>query len=274
MSAIDTSCYAVPPEKESGAGEMNRFKPPPCGSSSSHLIASEIMNDILDNAFEVIMAKNLQPVPKVEKISPNVVGDILENILSPTPNSGVSNENYRHDETVLLDDEIKRIIKEMKYPPEQKSIICTQAEPVKRNTLERKNRLTNLVRNSKQMLAKFVTNDNENELRMAKSEEVHERLLKVIDLEGDDHSNFAEPGSSSDTGILQMPPEAVMDMVDLEPNIHKEGDVEIEKIDKEMAGCSITKMENTKCVNVNKKKWNIGAKIMKYIKRNKDTKKE
>jgi hypothetical protein len=76
MSAIDTSCYAVPPEKgnlrflfvgvknvnisESGAGEMNRFKPPPCGSSSSHLIASEIMNDILDNAFEVIMAKNLQ----------------------------------------------------------------------------------------------------------------------------------------------------------------------------------------------------------------------
>lgn len=234
----------------------------------------------------------MQPVPKVEKISPNVVGDILENILSPTPNSGVSNENYRHDETVLLDDEIKRIIKEMKYPPEQKSIICTQgvgdqlgdklevtpdkilAEPVKRNTLERKNRLTNLVRNSKQMLAKFVTNDNENELRMAKSEEVHERLLKVIDLEGDDHSNFAEPGSSSDTGILQMPPEAVMDMVDLEPNIHKEGDVEIEKIDKEMAGCSITKMENTKCVNVNKKKWNIGAKIMKYIKRNKDTKKE
>ena len=229
----------------------------------------------------------LQP-PKVDKITPNVVGDILENILAPA-STGVSNESYRHDETALLDDEIKQIIKEMKYPPEQKSIICTQgvgdqlgdktevapdrvlAEPVKRNTLERKNRLTNLVRNSKQMLSKLVAAENENEVRMTKSEEIHEKLLKVIDLEGDEH--FVEPGSSGASGILHMPFEAGMDMVDLRSSGPFEGE-EASGTDATVVvdDSSVSKIEK-KGLGAHKKKWNFGAKIMRYIKRNKDDKK-
>nr|XP_976464.1 PREDICTED: uncharacterized protein LOC663839 isoform X2 [Tribolium castaneum] len=288
MSAIDTPSYALPPEKDSGDGEINRYKSPPCASSSSQVVASEIMNDIVDNAFEVILARNFEP-PKLEKITPNVVGDIIDNILSPSSNTSASNENYRQDETALLDEEIKRIIKEMKYPPEQKSPICTQgvgdqlgdkskvtpdkivSEPVKRNTLERKNRLTNLVRHSKQMLAKLVTNEPESEVRMTKSEEIHEKLLKVIDLEGNDHKNFAEGCSSSTTGILRMPPESSMDMVDLEPSISRvddDVDTETEQHGEEF------RSDDKKCSNVSKKKWNFGAKIMKYLRRNKDSKKE
>ncbi|RZB39846.1 uncharacterized protein BDFB_004577, partial [Asbolus verrucosus] len=262
---------------------MNCYKTVSCeGSSMSHMIVSEIMNDILDNTFEVILAKNIQQAPKVEKISPNVVGDILDNILSPPQNTETSNEPYRHDETALLDDEIKRIIKEMMYPPEQKSIICTQgvgdqlgdkseitpdkilAEPVKRNTLERKNRLTNLVRNSKQMLARFVSNESDNDLKMAKSEETHEKLIKVIDLDADS-SNFAEAGSSSAVPrITQMPSESTMDLVDLEPHLQKNDYSETETDEREIAS---SKIEAKKSDNVTKKKWNFGAKIMKYIKR-------
>ncbi|XP_044258401.1 uncharacterized protein LOC123007268 isoform X2 [Tribolium madens] len=288
MSTIDTPSYAISSEKDSGDGEINRYKSLPCGSSSSQMIISEIMNDIVDNAFEVIVAKNFQP-PKPEKITPNVVGDIIDNILSPSSNTNASNENYRQDETALLDDEIKRIIKEMKYPSDQKSPICTQgvgdqlgdkskvapdkivSEPVKRNTLERKNRLTNLVRHSKQMLAKLVTNETESDVRMTKSEEIHEKLLKVIDLEGNEHKNFAEGGSSSATGILRMPPESSMNMVDLEPSISQvDDDINTETAKNE----EDFRSDDKKFSSVSKKKWNFGTKIMKYFKRNKDSKRE
>lgn len=197
----------------------------------------------------------------------------------------MSSENSRQDEISPLGAEIKRIIEDMKFPSEEKNPICTQgvgdqlgaklnlapdkiiSEPTKRNTLERKNRLTNLVRHSKDMLAKFVSKENENDIRMTKSEETHERLLKVIDLEGNDHKNFAEGCSSSTTGILRIPPDSTMDVVDLKPDISPvEGDTDTDTTkDGDVP-------DGKPCATGNKRKLSFGAKIMKCIRRSKDSK--
>lgn len=218
------------------------------------------------------------------------MGDILENILSNSPDSSTP----RQDETVLLDDEIKKIINEMKNPPLEKNLICTKgvgdqlggkseltpvlAEPSTklRNTLERKNRLTNLVRNSKQMLTKFVTtSDNTNEkkeLKCARSEEKYELVIKVVDFDSinsDDNFVCKFQGNSENRQGAQ---DTGMDVIDLEGGCSQgvvcegdKGDViaDVPPLIEDLP----EKILKDVCPQPNKKKWNFGAKFLRLFKK-------
>lgn len=165
-------------------------------------IILEIIDGILDKIIDISLAKQLSVShQKIEsKITTSIVGSILDNLLSvPSPDKS----SFFPDETVLLDDEIKQMIKDMKYPSLAQNVgdhlenelhapQKVLSEPKKCNTLERKKRLANLVKNSKQFLTKFITNDTA-PLRISKSEEFHEKLLKIIDLE----NNCPQPGCST-----------------------------------------------------------------------------
>ncbi|XP_028138426.2 uncharacterized protein LOC114332847 [Diabrotica virgifera virgifera] len=137
-------------------------------SNFATVLASELVSDIIDNALDIVEDKDRQKM--------NTSGDIFEN-LSNKFQGLVITEEQRYMEGVPAAS--SKILLEGIGDQLQREQEIEKEAVIKHPPVEKKNRLSDLVKNSKQLLTKIMHAESKAELSDAKSEKV----VKVVDLD-------------------------------------------------------------------------------------------
>lgn len=223
-----------------------------------------MVSEIIDNALDV--------VEELEAKSVKNVGDILENLSNKFQELAISEEKSKiseimegsHASTFGVGDHIDAN-KEVSTPP-----------GIRQPPVEKKSRLTDLVKNSKHLWAKLMLNEHKDETRDSKSE----KILRVVDLDCKEQpfkavkseqlpEDLPLPRSDSED-ILNSPDENnSLDEINLSSS---HGDEIKKTMTFPLAGSSgKSLMECYRTIkltaDLKKKKWNIGTKIVNYIRK-------
>uniref|UniRef100_A0A6P7FQC1 Uncharacterized protein LOC114332847 n=1 Tax=Diabrotica virgifera virgifera TaxID=50390 RepID=A0A6P7FQC1_DIAVI len=240
-------------------------------SNFATVLASELVSDIIDNALDIVEDKDRQKM--------NTSGDIFEN-LSNKFQGLVITEEQRYMEGVPAAS--SKILLEGIGDQLQREQEIEKEAVIKHPPVEKKNRLSDLVKNSKQLLTKIMHAESKAELSDAKSEKV----VKVVDLDAVEvpykvkkilkPEDVLLPGNDSDE-ILQSPSEDEEPLEEIQLHASHNKDRTPSKILKKtmtfpLAGSSRKLMERYRTLKFtgespSKKKWNVGGKIMDYIRR-------
>ncbi|XP_019874661.1 uncharacterized protein LOC109602681 [Aethina tumida] len=274
MSSINTGyCEIVGPV---GTGDCDYM-----GSEArndhelAQIIASDVVNEILDNAMGKVMQENSQ-------IGDNVTGPHdLDCIIDAM-------DKVTDDEMEKKKNEaIKVPIKGTGDQLESTKEVVPDDKKERHPTVEKKSRLTDLVKNSKQLLSKYILNDN---IRHDNPEDDYaEKVLKVVELsESCAKTDLSNPGGATED------PNLIDESKDPFKSSEDDGsldDIQLEKqsVDEltetmkktmtfPMAGSSSTKSFSMAskyktlkmtASEIKKKKWNIGAKFLNYLRKHK-----
>lgn len=238
-------------------------------------LASDLVIEILENAFEIVDDTDEKPSKPGR--------DIMETLSCQFQEMKLS-ENYNSPESILCDRSLKGVGDQL--ATEKDSI---SEEPLRLPPVEKKNRLTDLVKNSKQILSKLILNESNHHI-----EAKNEKLLRVIDL--DSKENKYKKKHSIKPEIVPLPPcdsseiltkpedqenegcqyEDKMEEVELASTSFKSNTEEIraKTMTFPLAGPSGTssslfaRYRTLKFPNdLKQKKWSIGSKLMNYIKK-------
>ncbi|KAJ8935938.1 hypothetical protein NQ314_012559 [Rhamnusium bicolor] len=241
------------------------------------LVASELVAEILESALDIVEDCEKEKSTKV-------VGDILENLANKFQEMNISEENKDLIASLSEKDECSLPLKGLGDQLKADGEIITEEASVRHPPVEKKNRLTDLVKNSKHVLAKLILNEN----KEAKFGPKNEKLIRVVELDSGDQpfktrkkvlpENVPLPRNDSEE-ILEEPKENdVMDEIQLFGSSEKNGSQEEDDYKKRMTfplagGSGKTLSIGARCRTLkfpgelNAKKWNIGSKIINYIRK-------
>ncbi|KAJ8920461.1 hypothetical protein NQ315_005329 [Exocentrus adspersus] len=220
-----------------------------------------------------------------QETSVKIVGDILENLANKFQEMNISEDKSLTKFTCE-----KQGVLPLKGTGDQLKGDDEVVEDDRRHPrVEKKNRLTDLVKNSKHVLAKLILNEHKESTESMKNEKV-EKVLRVVDLDIGEPSfksrkkihpeNIPLPRSDS-REILQSPiPEETMDEIQLygspDDKCAGKGDICQKTMTFPLASGSaksLTLAERCRTLKfpmeLKKKKWNIGSKIVNYIRKHK-----
>lgn len=238
-------------------------------NKKSNTIAFEVVQNIVENALDV-----------ASDFKQETIGDIVNQY---TPRCMKDFNEKSQKKLTPTEEEVKKFIGEFNSSPPSKGVgdqLLPSKEvlpkkksftlPGKHFSLERKARLTDLVKNSKSLISRFLNQDTikqtENEW-----EEKNEQFLKSIELNSITPSSSLkrkEKESSIDEEFLEIPNETLMDNIDL-----SKGDFPLascSRFSSSQPDLQKVQQEQTK----ERKKWNIKAKIVNYIRKKSILRKE
>lgn len=167
---------------------------------------------------------------------------------------------------------------------ESEEEIIQEETSVKYPPVEKKNRLTDLVKNSKHVLAKLILNERRDTFEMK-----NEKVVRIVDLNSGEPSfkvrrnivpeNIPLPKSDSREILEETIVEETMDEIQLYASDEKcegKGDIYKKTMTFPLASGSGKNLSiAARCrtlkfpVELKKKKWNIGSKIINYIRKHK-----
>lgn len=223
------------------------------------------------------MENALDIVDDTEEKSCKLAGDIMETLSCKFQDLKLS-ENVNCSEVQLCQRSLKGLGDQLKADE-----YASSEEPVQHPPVEKKNRLTDLVKNSKQVLSKLILNDSNNHGLVK-----HEKVLRVVNLDSKKGKYKVKqtikpetvplPPSDSDEMLNQMNEntEQKLDEVELADATFKTNVEEIraKTMTFPLAGPSnsspslLRRYRTLKfATDLKQKKWNIGSKIINYIKK-------
>lgn len=257
----------------------------------SNTVAVELLNDIVENALDSVLTvedgtKNVCMVGDVDQYTPRAakLTDLYD----------VSSDIRSRKILTSTEEEVKKFIGELSSPStkgtgdqlvENEEIIAKKKSFTfsSRNfNVEKKTRLTDLVRNSKSLFSKFLSNEPKS--KDTEWEEHNEEFVKSIELNQmnkkekkstDQNAQSITPSHSEE--IIRIPDETGMENINLNAikgeTVEQGYEIEMDRIQKSMtfpiASCSKIQSadhEGKEAVK-EKKKWNFGSKIVNYIKK-------
>lgn len=250
-----------------------------------------MLNDIVENALDSVLTvedgtKNVCMVGDVDQYTPRAakLTDLYD----------VSSDIRSRKILTSTEEEVKKFIGELSSPStkgtgdqlvENEEIIAKKKSFTfsSRNfNVEKKTRLTDLVRNSKSLFSKFLSNEPKS--KDTEWEEHNEEFVKSIELNQmnkkekkstDQNAQSITPSHSEE--IIRIPDETGMENINLNAikgeTVEQGYEIEMDRIQKSMtfpiASCSKIQSadhEGKEAVK-EKKKWNFGSKIVNYIKK-------
>ncbi|XP_044756536.1 uncharacterized protein LOC123315053 [Coccinella septempunctata] len=260
----------------------------------SNTVAVELLNDIVENALDSVLTD--------EGGTRNVcmVGDIVDQF---TPRATKLTDLYDTSSDIKnrkiltsTEEEVKKFIGEISSPStkgtgdqlgESEEIVAKKKSFTfsSRNfTLEKKTRLTDLVKNSKSLISKFLSIETKS--KDSEWEEHSEEFVKCIELDQinakekrrtlkDQNIRSVTPSHSGE--MIRIPDETGMENINLKDikgtAAEQSFEVEMDHVQKSMtfpiASCSkipSTEHEGKESLK-DKKKWSLGSRIVNYIKK-------
>lgn len=223
--------------------------------------------EILENALEI--------VDDPEETTSSFSGNIMES-LSSTFQDVKTAENLQSSETITCKRPLKGLGDQLKAEED-----AINEEQIRHPPVEKKNRLTDLVKNSKQILSKLILNESSHRMEMNT-----EKLIRVVDLDTQenryklkqiiDPENVPLPPSDSCEILNKLGDENKMEEIEL-ANSSLKNDIEeirAKTMTFPLAGPSgpsssfLGRYRTLKFPNdLKHKKWNFGTKIINYIKK-------
>ncbi|KAJ8954992.1 hypothetical protein NQ318_000424 [Aromia moschata] len=258
-----------------GTGDCERNVHHKSDPNLAKIIATELVAEIIENALDIVEDSD-------ERKSTTVVGDILDSLTKK-----FDKEMEMMEDSAKFDDKEECCSLPLKGLGDQlnadKEIIRVETS-VRHPPVEKRNRLTDLVKNSKHILAKLILNESKEALA-AKNEEV----IRVVELDSGDQpfkidrkilpENIPLPRDDSKEILEEDQAEnEKMDEIELvEPNDNEGGkgeEVHKKTMTFPMDGRSGKAMGlAARCrtlkfpQELKKKKWNIGSKLINYIRK-------
>ncbi|XP_045465496.1 uncharacterized protein LOC123674610 [Harmonia axyridis] len=278
--------------------EIERIEKDPLDSKNllatekkSNTVAVELLNDIVENALDSVLNE------EDEKRKLCMVGDIVDQY---TPRAtkvtdlfDIPSDIKNREILTSTEEEVKKLIGEISSPStkgtgdqlvENEEIIAKKKSfsfSSRNFTLEKKTRLTDLVKNSKSLISKFLSN--ESKPKDSEWEEHSEEFVKCVELgqmnKKEEKKNTCDQNIRSVTPshsgeMIRIPDESGMENINLKDQIvDQKYDLEMDHIQKSMtfpiASCSKlpTSEHDGKEMVKDRKKWNLGSKIVNYIKK-------
>lgn len=243
----------------------------------AQIVASELVSEILENALDIVEECE-------QEKSTRVVGDILETLANRFQEMNISEENKNSPKQSCEKEGSFPLLKGVGDQLEGEEEVLQEENSNKFPPVEKKNRLTDLVKNSKHVLAKLILNE-----RKESFEKKNEKVIRVVDLESGEPSykvrrsiipeNIPLPKNDSREILGDTIPEETMDEIQLYGSTEKQcegkGDVYKTMTFPLASGSGRNLSLAARCrtlkfpVELKKKKWNIGAKIINYIRKHK-----
>nr|XP_023023623.1 uncharacterized protein LOC111511835 [Leptinotarsa decemlineata] len=263
-----------------GTGDCELEKKSRSEQNLATAVASELVSEILEDALNIV-------VEIEDQKSVKVVGDILENLSNKFQELAISEEKMKMEdkiEAIICTTPLKGLGDQLEADEG-----ISEETPIKHQTVEKKSRLTDLVKNSKQILAKLMLSENTKETSFDSGPE---RVLRVVELDsGDRPSKLKEyispetvplPQSDSCEILAELTKEDSMDDIQLASSSDKstqKGDDYKKTMTFPMAGTSgkglslASRYRTLKFpCELKKKKWNFGTKIINYIRKHQSKK--
>lgn len=242
----------------------------------AQIVATELVSEILDNALDIVEECE-------QEKSAKVVGDILESLASRFQEMNISEENKNSSKPPCEKGGSHPLLKGVGDQLEGDEVV-QEGSSTKYPPVEKKNRLTDLVKNSKHVLAKLILNE-----RREAFEAMNEKVIRVVDLDNGEASfkvrrsiipeNIPLPRSDSREILEETIIEETMDEIQLYASSEKQcegkGDVYKTMTFPLASGSGKNLSLAARCrtlkfpVELKKKKWNIGSKIINYIRKHK-----
>lgn len=237
-------------------------------------LASDLVVEILENALEI--------VDDVEVKTCKLGGDIMETLSSKFQEMNLT-ESLNSPDDIVCERSLKGLGDQLKAEEGALS-----EEPIKHPPVEKKNRLTDLVKNSKQILSKLILSESTHNIEVK-----NEKVIRVVDLDSKEQryktkvavkpENVPLPPCESseilqtlDEGNADRPEGEKLEEVELASTSFKSDIEEIraKTMTFPLAGPSapsssfLDRYRTLKFSHDFKhKKWNIGSKIINYIKK-------
>ncbi|CAH0553433.1 unnamed protein product [Brassicogethes aeneus] len=269
MSSINTGyCQIMSPVGHSTGDCEFKLTDTKTDRELAHIIATEVVGDIVDNAMDIIQKK-----------STGKIGDIITD-------SNEFDSIIESMEKIQIVDEEKGKKKRLGDQLESTNEIIADERKIRHQPVEKKSRLTDLVKNSKQLLSKYILNEN---IRHDNPEDDHkEKVIRVFEMDNQEEDNAIQ-SANVQLEANHLPEDVQEDfeddnLDDIQLEKGSNGDTP-ENIKKTMtfpiAGTSSTKSFCNRyktlkltASELKKKKWNIGSKLMNIIKKNKSKKED
>ncbi|KAF2894985.1 hypothetical protein ILUMI_11185 [Ignelater luminosus] len=253
-----------------------------CSINSSSLITAK------DSKYENTKIDDLQ----MDNICSNIVGDIVEHIGIQSPpkisdiieglNSiSVDKESQQNKQDIIpLDVEMKKLLAEMLTPPYDISnydvspvkggvgdqpILINEPipEPEVPRAVEKKSRVTDLVKNSPQIISEYLMMDERAKQNQEEWEESEEQLLQVIELDyvkpGEEPfrvqkkmypENIALPEDNNESELVVPQEDDILKIVDLSSNAFREEERQLSNITENSDGAKGDELTNDNMVIV------------------------
>ncbi|KAK9881079.1 hypothetical protein WA026_014423 [Henosepilachna vigintioctopunctata] len=259
---------------------------------NSNVVALEVLNDIVETALDSATSKEDQALRNFR-----MVGDIVDQYtpratkITDLCDNSMEKKSEKH--LTPAEEEVKKLIGEITSPSskgtgdqlQENEEVITKKKSFpfsSRNFhLEKKTRLTDLVRTSKSLISKFLSNEN---TKSNEWEEKNEEFVNSVDFGSQPEDRLkvsVENGqaltSSNSEEMVKIPDERNMENINLKDFRDRgtdpgSGFEEIDYIQKSMtfpiASCS--RIPESHCdtkEGKERKKWNLGSKIVDYIKK-------
>ncbi|KAF5307362.1 hypothetical protein FQR65_LT07079 [Abscondita terminalis] len=308
MSALNLS-YEI----DNGAEEISYFEDKHIKEPSqlANIIAGDIVKEILDNAFEIVSKSNTTSTNWIDSGDLNVtnfikseclhvVGDILEAADDKVEMRNHQNETLGPYDVVTFDTiHAKSGIGDQSFD-NQTACYENEIEPENVRTIEKKSRVTDLVKNSPQIISEYLMIDEKAKQNQDKWEETEEKILQVIELNVDavePKPSINEDDDNAEVEVLHVPKDNDLDTIDLssvtikeegnpivnsqlakgdqqcpnEPSSPRSNSNDVEGINTHSfieKECHIPCECKTEENKLKKKKWNFGTKFLGFLKKN------
>ncbi|KAG5883477.1 hypothetical protein JTB14_038351 [Gonioctena quinquepunctata] len=256
-----------------GTGDCDLEKISKSEQKLATAIATELVSEILEDALDIV--EEIE-----EKSTVKVVGDIFDNLSNQFQELVISEEKLKMEkiEGIISTPPLTGLGDQLETDEG-----IGEETPIKHQTVEKKSRLTDLVKNSKQILAKLMQSESTKETSSGNSPT--EKVICVIELDSGDQApktaeispeNIPLPRNDS-CEILKVLDREDMDEIQLS-SFSDKGTQKGEDYKKTMtfplAGPSEKNLSFSARYRtlkfpyeLKKKKWNFGTKIMNYIRK-------